>query len=444
MASPDPLTASYEQRHPRSAEWNRRARAFFAAEGATHFARVRSPFRPDITHAQGSRKWDVDGNEYIDYVMGHGALVLGHSHPAIVDAIVTQAAKGVHFGDNHPLEVEWAARIQRLMPAAERIEYFASGQEANQMGIRLARAFTGRKRLLKFTHDYHGWADELAGPGAAGTLAEHVGVIPPNDLAAVERELASEGYAVVLIEAGGARLSGRVPIEADFFRGLPALARRYGTVLLLDEVVTGFREAPGGWQSVVGMTPDLTSVGKAVSGGLPSGVLLGRAEVMRGLGPGVPPDRMVAHGGTWNAVPITCAAGIAACDLYRDGAPQRTARLMADRLKALANERFERLGAPARLYGRSVLHVYLGSIDRVSPGDLEPPTTDVAQLVDPARTPRYKRFDLHLLERGIASTRGEALTLSAAHTDRDVEETADALEAAMSALMQEDAVPAGR
>ncbi len=437
MVSPDPLTESYESRHPKSAEWNRRARAFFAADGATHFARVRAPFRPYITLASGSRKWDVDGNEYIDYVMGHGALILGHSHPAIVEAITSQAVKGIHFGDNHPLEVEWAARIRGLMPAAERIEYFASGQEANQMGIRLARSFTGRKRLLKFAHAYHGWADELAAPGAAGAITDHVNVIEANDIPALERELAAGSYAVVMIEGGGARLSGRVPIAAEFFRALPEVARRYGTVVLLDEVVTGFRDAPGGWQSVVGMKPDLTSVGKAVSGGLPSGVLLGRADVMSGLGPGSPPDRLVVHGGTWNAVPLTCAAGIAACDLYRDGAPQRAARAMADRLKREGNARFERRGAPARLYGRSVLHVYFGPIERSSPGDLEPPTLDVSKVVDPAKAAHYKRLDLHLLERGVSTTRGEALTLSSAHTEKDVADTVAALESAVTAMMEE-------
>ena len=141
----DRLTDAFLASHARSAALNARAKGLFAAEGATHFARVRMPFRPYITHATGSRKWDVDGNQYIDYVMGHGALILGHSHPAVVEAIQRQAAQGVHFGDNHPLEVEWAERIRGLMPAAERVEFCASGQEANQMGIRIGRA--GRRSL---------------------------------------------------------------------------------------------------------------------------------------------------------------------------------------------------------------------------------------------------------------------------------------------------------
>ena len=152
----------YRNDHPRSDELHRTAVEFFAARGATHFARVQVPFRPYITRASGSRKWDVDGHEYIDYVMGHGALMLGHSHPDIVRAVQEQAAKGLHYGDNHELEIEWAGLIRHLMPTAERIEFCASGQEANAIGLRLARAVTGRKKLLRIRGNYHGWLDELA------------------------------------------------------------------------------------------------------------------------------------------------------------------------------------------------------------------------------------------------------------------------------------------
>jgi glutamate-1-semialdehyde 2,1-aminomutase len=433
----DPLTEGFQQSHPRSAELNQRAKGFFAAQGATHFARVKSPFRPYIVRAAGSRKWDVDGNEYLDYVMGHGALVLGHGHPAVVAAIQRQAANGIHFGDNHPLELEWAERIRSLMPIAERVEYCASGQEANQMGIRIARAFTGRRKLLKFKHNYHGWADELCAEGSPGALADYVTVIPANDLGLVERHLASREFAVVLIEGAGGRVGGRVPTDPEFFRALPDLARRYGTVLLLDEVVTGFREAVGGWQSVVGMRPDLTTVGKATSGGLPCGVLLGSAEVMSVLSPTTSRDKLVVHGGTWNAVPVTCAAGIAACDLYRDGAPQRAARQAADLLRCEGNAMFDRLRVPARLYGRSVVHIYLGESDRVPADDTLPPTTDPAKLMAPDRVPLYQRLDLHLLARGVSTMRGEGLIVSAAHSSADIERTVGLLEQALVALRDE-------
>ena len=197
----DDLTRAYVEARPRSAALAGRARGFFAARGATHFSRVMAPFRPYIVRARGARKWDVDGHEYVDYVMGHGALILGHSHPAVIDAIAAQSRLGLHYGDSHLLELEWAGLIRALMPAAERIEFFASGQEANQMGIRLARVATGRKGLLKFTFNYHGWADELTGPGTAGALDDHVTTIAANDPDLLERELASGAYACVLMEA---------------------------------------------------------------------------------------------------------------------------------------------------------------------------------------------------------------------------------------------------
>ena len=441
LSSADRLVDDYRRRHPGSAAWHLRASEVFAAHGATHFARVRAPFRPYITHALGSRKWDVDGNEFIDYVMGHGALLLGHGHPAVVEAVQQQAARGIHLGDNHALEVEWAERIRSLMPAAERVEFFACGQEANLMGIRLGRAFTGRTRVLRFASNYHGWADELTGPGAPGTVADHVRVIPPNDLALVERHLATNEYAVLLIEGGGGFLGGRVPMQVEFFQALPALARRHGTVLLLDEVVTGFREAPGGWQAVVGIEPDLTAVGKAVSGGMPSGALLGRADIFHGLSPDNPPDRLIVHGGTWNALPITCAAGIAACTLYRDGKPQRTARDMANRLRALGNQVLRQRGVSGCLYGRSVVHLYLGPVDGSLEDDTLPAATDIGGSLTPRAEEAYKRLDLHLLHRGVSSLTGQAFILSAAHTQADVDQTVSAFDDSIRAMLEEGTLP---
>ncbi len=431
----DDLTRAYIGARPRSAALAGRARGFFAARGATHFSRVMAPFRPYIVRAQGARKWDADGHEYVDYVMGHGALILGHSHPAVIEAIGAQSRLGLHYGDSHPLEVEWAELIRALMPAAERIEFFASGQEANQMGIRLARVATGRKRLLKFKYNYHGWADELAGAGTAGALEDHITTIGANDLELLERELASGTYACALIEGGGGRLSGRVPTDPDFFRAMPGLCERYGTLLLLDEVVTGFREAAGGWQSVVGIRPDLTSVGKAAGGGMGCGALLGRADLLAALSPDAPPGRGVLHGGTWNAVPVTCAAGVAACGLYQDGAPQRAANAAAAQLRQQANTSLRRAGLPARLYGRSICHIYLGAIERET--DADPPVSDTARLVDPGAAARYQRLELQLLTRGIATTRGEVFTLSAAHSSADIALTVEALTASVGAMVDE-------
>jgi glutamate-1-semialdehyde 2,1-aminomutase len=379
-----------------------------------------------MTHALDARSWDLDGNEYIDYVMGHGALLLGHGHPAILDAVRRQLAHGVHLGSNQALEIEWASLIRGMMPSAERIEFFASGQEANLMGIRLARVSTGRSRVVRFRSMYHGWADELQGPGPAGTVADQVDILPGFDLALLERTMARREHAVALVEAGGGHLGGRHPVPLEFYRGLPDICRAAGTVLLLDEVVTGFREGPGGWQQVVGITPDLTTVGKAVSGGIACGVLLGRADLFSPLDPDSPPGRLVVHGGTWNAAPLACAAGVAACRLYQDGAPQRAARAAGEQLITRGNRLLSELGIAGSFYGRSVVHFLLGKPET-------PPAETAAA---------HRRLDLHLLQRGVSSLMGEAFVFSAAHTGAELDRTHAALDGALKAMRDEGSLPA--
>jgi len=437
MLAGDNLVAEYKRTHPGSQSMHERAVKVFAANGATHTVRVLDPFRPYFTHAKGSRKWDVDGNEYIDYVMGHGGLILGHSHPAVVQAVQEQMAKGVHYGENHELEVRWAELIKSMMPTAERAEFFSCGQEANMMAIRLSRIFTGRKKVLRFKENFHGWADELVHEGSAGIVADEVNVIPFNDLSRVEKELATKEYAALLTEGGGAYGAGRVHIDIDFVRALPELTRKYGTVWVLDEVVTGFREAPGGWQSVVGVRPDLTILGKCVSGGLPAGALVGRADIMEALNPKGPPERLIVHSGTWNANPLVCSAGIAACELYRNGEPQKKARQLADYLRERGNGVLKEKGISGRLYSRTAIHLYLGPIHYEPSDDTMPPTKDITKIMDPARLPIRARLCLHLLPRGTATMNGEMFILSAAHTEEDIDQTIQAFSDSLDAMIAE-------
>lgn len=428
------LVREYRDAHPRSAQLHAEATGFFAARGATHFARVQVPFRPYIVNARGSRKWDVDGHGYIDYVMGHGALMLGHSHPALVRAVQEQAAKGFHYGDNHPLELEWARLIRQMMPAAERIEFCASGQEANAIGLRLGRAVTGRRKVLRIRGNYHGWLDELANVDLPGVVAPEIDFVPPHDLPALEARLARGDVAVLLMEGGGGFLAGKVPTPIAYYQALPGLTRKYGTIFMLDEVVTGFREAPGGWQALANIVPDLTSIGKAVSGGMASGALLGRAECFEPLDP----DRaakVIPHGGTWNAVPISAAAGIAACNLYLDGAPQRDALSAGVALRQGCNAALTRRGVSGRVYGRSALHLYFGPVD--TPVDSESPTTDYTRFFHPDVGRACARLDIHLLQRGIASLRGEVFLLSSVHTSEDIERTIVAFDQSIAALLDE-------
>ncbi len=429
------MAEEYIKAHPGSQKLHARAEKFFPANGATHTARVLDPFRPYITHAKGSRKWDVDGKEYIDYVMGHGSLVLGHSHPAVVKAVQEQVARGFHYGENHELEIEWGELIQKMMPAMERIELFACGQEANMMAVRLARTFTGRKKVLRFIEDYHGWADELVVIGTPGTVQDMAKEIPGHDLNLLEKELATKEYAIVLLEGGGAHMAGQIPWDPDFVRAIPALAKKYGTVFLIDEVVTGFRGAPGGWQSIIGVTPDLTSLGKAVSGGVSAGALGGRADIMEMLKPKAPPQPFLRHAGTWNANPLVSSAGVATCQQYIGGEPQKKLVQMGDYLRKKGNKALKDCRISGRLYGRNIVHLYLGPIDYEPSDDTLPPTKDVQKLLGGGTA--KEELCLRLLQRGVATMGGRFFVMSAAHSEKDVDQTIDALMAALGELADE-------
>ena len=417
-----------------SQKLHERAEEVFAANGVTHAARLLDPFRPYITRARGSRKWDVDGNEYIDYVLGHGALILGHCHPDVVQAVQEQMTRGVHYGDNHELEIEWAELINSMMPSIEKVEFFSCGQEANIMAIRLARLFTKRRKVLKFEENFHGWADELVAP-APGVFSDDVKVIPGHDLNRVEEELATKEYAILIIEGGGAHMGGQIPWDTDFIRALPGLTQRYGTVFLIDEIVTGFRDSPGGWQATVGVTPDLTSLGKTIGGGLGVGALGGQADIMDILKPVAPPQQFVRHSGTWNANPLTAAAGVAACRLYRDGEVQKKVNQLGAYLRKRGDQVLQEQGVNGRLYGRSIVWLYLGPIDYEPSDDTLPPTRDVGKLMAGASV--KVQLCLHLLHRGVSTMGARFFILSAAHTEEDIDKTMQAFGDSLNAMIAE-------
>jgi len=424
--------------HPKSRELHERALHHFAAKGVTHVARIWDPFGPYMTHAQGSRIWDVDGHEYIEFRNGHGTLILGHSHPAVVKAIHDQAVKGTLYSASHEPEIEWAELIKSMVPTAERVEFFACGQEANMMGIRLARAFTGRTRTLEFEENFHGWADQLVAPRAPGAVNAEVKVIPMRDLRILEEELATGRYAIVLTEGGGAHMAGQVPWEPDFIRAVGPLARKYGTVWLLDEVVTGFRDGPAGWGGFMRLEPDLTTFGKSVAGGMPAGVLTGRADIMGMLAPKPPPERSISHSGTWNAMPIVCAAGIAACKLLKDGSVQKQVNEMGAYLRQTGNRALQESGYNWRLYGRSIIHTYFGPLDFEVDDAGNPPTRDIKKML--AGGEEKHKLGLYLLHHGIHTQQGRMFILSVAHTKDDIERTVDALVKAIRDAVADDAI----
>ena len=431
----DELIEVYKKTHPNSGDLHERAISVFSGEGASSFVRVLDPYRPYITHAQGSKKWDVDGNEYIDYVMGHGALLLGHSHPTVIEAVQKQIVIGVHYGDNHELEVEWAELIKRMMPSTERVELFSCGQEANLMAIRLSRIFTGRKKILRFIENFHGWADEVAlPPESPGITSREVKTIP-YDLKQVEQELASGEYAILMTEGGGAHMSGQVPLDFEFVKQLPKLTNRYGTVWHMDEVVTGFRDAVGGFQALADVKPDLTSLGKIIGGGLGAGALVGRADIMQAFSRQIPREKQVFHSGTWNGNPLTSAAGIATLSFIQDGKPQEKANQLASGLRKQGNKMLRDKGINGWLYGRSITHLYLGPIEFEPADEILPPTNDINKIVgvDMARL----RLDLHLLKRGVSTMLARMFIMSSEHTEEDVDKTVSVLADAFDALIKE-------
>jgi len=346
-----------------------------------------------------------------------------------------ERAVSVHYGGNHELEVEWAELIQSVMPSAERVEFFACGQEANLMAIRLARISSGRRKILRFMENFHGWVDEVAlTPNSPGVVADEVKIIP-YDLGRVEAELATGEYAILMTEGGGAHMNGQIPVDFDFVRALPDLAHQYGTVWHLDEVVTGFRDTPGGFQSLAGVKPDLTSLGKVVAGGLGAGALVGRADIMEAFSPKTPDNRRVMHSGTWNANPLTSAAGVACLKLCQDGQPQKKASELAAYLREKGNRIFQEKGVAGWLYGRSITHVYLGPFDCQPSDDTMPPTRDVDRIM--GMTATKARLGHHLLHRGISTLSARMLILSCVHTIEDIDKTVAALADSLEAMIEE-------
>ena len=255
--------------------------------GVTHDNRYAEPFPLYITHGQGPRKWDVDGNEYIDYVSGHGALILGHSHPAIADVVAEQIRRGTHLGACTDEELRWARAIMNLMPAVERVRFHSSGTEATLMAMRLARAYTGRNKVIKLQDHFHGWHDyAMAGSDrpAPGIPAESWGsmvIVPAGDLNAVQQAMERDSdIAAIILEPTGAHY-GQLPFDVPaYLAGLRDLCDQHGVTLIFDEVVTGFRASAGGAQVRYGITPDLTTMAKIVAGALPGGAVGGKAEIV--------------------------------------------------------------------------------------------------------------------------------------------------------------------
>ncbi|MGI6209482.1 MAG: aspartate aminotransferase family protein [Anaerolineae bacterium] len=446
---------SYIQRFPRSRELAEQAGQVIPRQ-VTHDSRRMLPFSLYMTHAQGSHKWDVDGNEYIDYAGGHGSLLLGHGHPDIVRAVQEQMERGTHLGFSHEQEVRWAGLITDLVPCADRVEFTMSGTESVMMALRLARAYTGRERVIKFQDHFHGWYDQVylglsepfdqpASQGIVPGALAAVTVLPPNDIEAVRAALAAGDVAAVILEPSGSH-AGELPIDRTFLVQLREETARWGTLLIFDEVITGFRYSPGGAQQFYGITPDLATFGKIVGGGLPTGAVAGKAEVMEvleyGRQPaGVGPTR-VAHQGTYNANPLAAAAGITMLKHVATGKPNARATEIGTALRRELNLVLERADVSGCVYGDcSMLHFIMAPPDRCPPLTDEGliPSDFPVRLLHQAKTETAAHLKRALLLEGV-DVLGAHGWVSAAHDERDIEETARAFDRAVRRLLAEDLV----
>ncbi|HKI36157.1 MAG TPA: aminotransferase class III-fold pyridoxal phosphate-dependent enzyme [Gemmataceae bacterium] len=444
------LTARYEASFPTSRRLYEQARTVFP-NGVTHDLRSLEPFPIYVERALGSHKWDVDGHELIDYWSGHGAILLGHSHPAVVEAVRHQVGRSTHPGACHESEIEWGRWVQRLVPSAERLRFTNSGTEATLMALRLARIVSGRPRVLKFAGHFHGWNDFVVPgadppydgapvPGVPRAVAAATVVVPPNDPAAVERVLETDpDIGCLILEPTGGHW-GQVPIRGEFLKALREITSRLGVLLIFDEVITGFRVSPGGAQAHYGVMPDLTTLAKVLAGGLPGGCVAGRTDIMAALEvrPGKPKMR---HPGTFNANPLSAAAGIATLQLVATGEPCRraneTARLLRHRLNALFADR----GWDWVVYGEfSAVRLLPGYTGPRPLGDDFIPYGGAFDKLDAPRDLRLiHAFRRAMLLHGV-DLPGLAGMTTAAHTEDDVERTVVAVAGTVEALRGEGIV----
>lgn len=440
------LADRYRDEFANSAKLFDQARNVFPS-GVTHDIRHLEPFPVYVEKAQGSRKWDIDGHELIDFFTGHGSLLLGHSHPAVVDAVAQQAARATHPGACHELEVEWGRWVQKLVPSAERVRFTASGTEATLMALRLARIFTGKPKVLKFAGHFHGWHDFVIPaadapydaniPGVLPGVATETVVLPPNDPAAVERALATDpAIGAVILEPTGGHF-GTVPIRGDFLAAVRELTQAHGRLLIFDEVISGFRVHPGGAQALYGVMPDLTTLAKILAGGLPGGCLAGRADILAHLDFRSGKAKM-KHPGTFNGNPLSAAAGCATLQLVACGEPCRKANRTALHLRQQLNVRFAERRLPWVAYGEfsafKLLPNYTGP--RPTSDDFIPYGGDLNKLDGPRDRRLHHAFRCGMLLHGV-DVPGLSGWLSAAHTPEDVATTVAAVMATVEMIDQE-------
>lgn len=391
-----------------------------------------------IEKAKGAYVFDTDGKQYIDYVGSWGPMVLGHNHPAILSAVIKTAENGLSFGAPTPLEIELAELVCQLVPSIEMVRMVSSGTEATMSAIRLARGYTKRDKIIKFEGCYHGHSDSLlvkagsgaltlgqpSSPGVPEDFAKHTLTCEYNNIDSVKQAFAQypNDIACLIIEPVAGNMNC-VPPKSGFLQALRELCDQYGTVFIIDEVMTGFRVALGGAQQYYGVTPDLTTLGKIIGGGMPVGAFGGKKEIMQYIAPTGP----VYQAGTLSGNPIAMAAGLACLnELKKAGNEQRLAQLtetLAQGLKALAQKH----EIPFVInYVGGMFGFFFTQLSEVSSYQ------DVMQ----SDVARFNQFFHKMLQQGVylAPSAFEAGFMSLAHSEQDIERTLAAADIAFAAL----------
>ncbi len=448
------ITEDYTRKYAQSQHLHQASKDLLPG-GITHMARTFDPFPLYIDRCLGAHKWDIDGNRYIDYWMGHGAMLLGHAHPAIVEAVQTQVSRGTHAGGNTRLEMEWARHIMDLVPCAEAVKFTSSGTEATLLALRAARAYTGKSKIIKFEGHFHGWHDYVAcgvtppydTPMSAGipeAVQQSVILTPFNHAEAFTAALdSSDDIAAVILEPGGS-YDDTIPSNPAFLAHVRNETARRGVVLIFDEIVTGFRYAVGGCQEYFNIIPDVTTLAKVMAGGLNGGAVVGRQAIMEVFDPKHDAEwrryQMVPHPGTYNANPLSAAAGVAALELIATGEPTKRAQEMNDVLIQGINEVLNRRSVTGYAYGRA-------SIFKTFIGAEAPPLTrfDFSQVEQDTQTlmqgpPHTSVLRQGMLLNGVDLMRVSGF-VSAAHTSEMIDETIQAFDQTITRMQHETLLP---
>ena len=437
----------YEQKFAKSVEWYERGKSLFAG-GVTHQTRFSSPFPTYFEHAEGPYKYDVDGNQIIDYVMGNGSLLMGHSPEKVVEAVKAQTSRGTHLGGASTHEVLYAEAVKSLMPSLERIRFTSSGTESTYLALRLARAYTGKTKIVKFHEHFHGWHDYVtpeSGQSLGGVpkaVLDSV-IVSPVDIAALDRILTEDNdVAAVIVECNGAHY-GTFPLQnPQFLHDLRELTTRHGVVFIMDEVITGFRLSPGGAQVRWDIQPDLTTMAKIIAGGQPGSAVGGKAEIMELMAFSDDPEwnnvLRVPQGGTYNAQPTTVAAGIATLEAIANEGVNDRADAMAKRLKDGLNESFIKNEVTGHAHGiASIVHVNMGADCNCDRDLCTMPFADVYSTMPVEKTRALRRA---MLVNEVDMMGGRAFLVSSAHDEQVIDRTIDAFSQSLKDLREESGV----